>query len=328
MSGGVLTVILNYRTAEMTLRAAQAALAAMEEVTGEIVIVDNDSGDGSEDILRDGTRGWPRTRVIQSGHNGGFGAGNNVGIRAGLSDGARPDFIYLLNSDAFPERDAITKLRDYLGAHPDCGFVGSHIQGEDGEDHITAFQFHSAWSELETAAQTGLVSRLLRKHIVPIGMPRSPTRVDWCAGASVMFRHATLDQVGLFDERFFLYFEETDLCHRISDAGWHGMFLPTSRVVHVGGASTGVTEHARKPAYWFDSRWLYFTNRGGRGYALLTTLAYLAGAIIWNTRRVIERKEDRIPPYFLRDLLSHTMRSLMPGATASQDTKRAREAAR
>ena len=63
------------------------------------------------------------------------------------------------------------------------------------------------------------------------------------------------------------------------------MFLPTSRVVHVGGASTGVTEHARKPAYWFDSRTLYFMKRGGRSYAVLTTLAYLAGAIIWNTRR-------------------------------------------
>lgn len=328
MSARVLTVILNYRTATMTLRAARAARAAMDGIAGEIVIVDNDSGDGSEKLLRDGTQGWPGTRVLQSGRNGGFGAGNNVGMRAGLSDGTRPDFIYLLNSDAFPDRDAIGRLRDHLAAHPDCGFVGSYIQGEDGADHVTAFQFHSAWSEFETAAHTGFVSRLLRKHIVPLGVPQTPTRVDWCAGASVMFRQATLDQVGLFDERFFLYFEETDLCHRIADAGWHGVFLPDSRVVHVGGASTGVTQNARKPAYWFDSRWLYFTKRGGRGYAVGTTIAYLAGSVIWNARRVIERKEDRIAPYFLRDLSAHCLRNLMPRATASRDSKRARKAAR
>ena len=208
MSTRVLTVILNYRTADMTLRAAQAAQTAMADVPGEIVIVDNDSGDGSEDMLRAGILGWDRTRLIQSGHNGGFGAGNNVGIRAGLSDGTAPDFIYLLNSDAFPEPDAIATLRDYLVANPDCGFVGSRIAGEDGGDHVTAFRFHSARSEFETAAHTGIISKLLRNHIVPMGVPDAPTRVDWCAGASVMFRQATLDQIGLFDEDFFLYFEE------------------------------------------------------------------------------------------------------------------------
>lgn len=328
MSARVLTVILNYRTAEMTLRAAAAARDAMVGLTGEMVIVDNDSGDGSETILRDGTKGWRDTRVIQSGVNGGYGAGNNVGIRAAMSDGSKPDFVYLLNSDAFPDADAITTLRDYLVAHPECGFAGSRIQGEDGGDHVTAFRFHSAWSELETAANTGIVSRLLRKHIVPLGVPDTPTRVDWCAGASVMFRQSTLDQVGLFDERFFLYFEETDLCHRIADVGWHGIYLPQSRVVHVGGASTGVTQSTRKPPYWFDSRWLYFTKRGGRSYAALTTLAYLTGATLWTIRRVIERKDDRIAPYFLRDLMTHSWRNLMPGATASRDSKRAREAAR
>ncbi|NBB98880.1 MAG: glycosyltransferase [Alphaproteobacteria bacterium] len=328
MSARVLTVILNYRTAEMTLRAATAARAAMAGLAGEIVIVDNDSGDGSEERLRDGVRGWPHTRVIQSGRNGGYGAGNNVGIRAGMADGTKPDFVYLLNSDAFPDAAAILRLRDYLVAHPDCGFAGSHIIGEDGADHVTAFRFHTARSEFESAAHTGIVSRLLRRHIVPMGVPHGPTRVDWCAGASAMFRQSVLDRVGLFDERFFLYFEETDLCHRISDAGWHGMYLPDSRVVHVGGASTGVTERARKPAYWFDSRWLYFIKRGGRGYAALTTLAYLAGASIWTLRRVIERKDDRIAPYFLRDLLRHSWRNLMPGATVSQVSKGAREAAR
>src|SRR5690606_9589482 len=123
----VLTVILNWRTPEMTLRSAEAALTAMQGMEGALTIVDNDSGDGSEERLRAevAARGWDRVRVIQSGHNGGFGAGNNVGIRAGLPDGARPDFVYLLNSDAFPEPDAIRQLRDQLSADPRRGIVGS-----------------------------------------------------------------------------------------------------------------------------------------------------------------------------------------------------------
>ena len=85
----LLTVILNWRTPDMTLRAARSALAAMQEISGEILIVDNDSGDGSEERMRDGiaANGWSeRVRLIQSGHNGGFGAGNNVGIRAGFDE--------------------------------------------------------------------------------------------------------------------------------------------------------------------------------------------------------------------------------------------------
>ena len=89
----VLTVILNWRTPEMTLRAVQAARSAMQGIDGAITVVDNASGDGSEAALRAATRDMPDVRVIQAGRNGGFGAGNNVGIRAGLPGGGRPDYV-------------------------------------------------------------------------------------------------------------------------------------------------------------------------------------------------------------------------------------------
>lgn len=319
MSATVLTVILNYRTAEMTERAAHAALAAMQGVEGAIVIVDNDSQDGSCERLSAAMKEQARVRVIQSGRNGGFGAGNNVGIRAGLADGARPDFVYLLNSDAFPEPDAIARLRDYLLENPDCGFVGSHVRGEDEEAHITAFRFPTVWSEFESAAHTGALARLLARYVVPMGVPDQPTQIDWCAGASVMFPARVLDTVGLFDERFFLYFEETDLCFRIREAGYSGVYLPQARVVHIGSVSTGMKTWARKPDYWFASRSLYFRKRGGAVYLAAATLGWLAGAAIWKVRRLVERKEERIAPHFIRDLVGHTMRHLMPGATANQD---------
>ncbi len=155
----VLTVILNWRTAEMTLRAVAAAELAMSGIAGEITVVDNDSGDGSFETLTAALAGHPRIRVVQSGRNGGFGAGNNVGVRLGLRDGSRPDFVYFLNSDAFPAGDAILKLLEYLGTHPTVGFAGSFIHGPDGEPHITCFRFPSAASEFEGAARSGPISR-------------------------------------------------------------------------------------------------------------------------------------------------------------------------
>ena len=236
----VLTVILNWRTAEMTLKSADAAERAMEGIAGGIVVVDNDSGDGSFEKMSEALRGRPRFCVVQSGRNGGFGAGNNVGIRLGLPGGERPDYIYILNSDAFPAPDAIRKLLDYLEAHPKVGLAGSYIHGPDGEAHTTCFRFPSVASEFEGAARTGPISRLLAHRAVPLGVPEATQPVDWLAGASVMLREEVVRTVGVFDETFFLYFEETDLCRRAAEAGWPTHFVRESRVEHIGSVSTGM----------------------------------------------------------------------------------------
>jgi N-acetylglucosaminyl-diphospho-decaprenol L-rhamnosyltransferase len=325
MSATVLTIILNYKTGPMTLQAAEAARVAMTGVPGAITIVDNDSQDGSYEYLCQHTADWPDVRVIQSGHNGGFGAGNNVGIRAGLPDGRRPDFVYIQNSDAFPDPQTIRGLLDHMVANPTCGFAGSHVYGEDGATHPTAFRFPSILSEIEGGAHTGFVTRLLRNHRVVLDLPTEVTPVDWCAGASVMLRMDTLDQIGLFDETFFLYFEETDLCRRVWHAGWTGMYLPHIRTMHIGSVSTGMSRWKRVPRYWFDSRAHYFRKNHGTAYLAAVTLAYLTAASFWQLRRRLERKEDRIPPYFLRDLVDHTRQVLMPNATANRTETRAQK---
>ena len=311
MMGSVLTVILNWRTAEMTLRAARAAVVAMEGVPGGIVIVDNASGDGSFEALVAGVAGWDRVRVVQSGRNGGFGAGNNVGIRAGLGDGGRPDYVYLLNSDAFPARDAIRALRDHLEAHPQMGFAGSYIHGPDGVAHRTAFRFPSIASEFEGAARFGPISRLLRGSVVALDIPVATGRVDWLAGASIMMRRGVLDRIGLFDETFFLYFEETELCHRAAIAGWPTEYVLESKVEHIGSVSTGMKTWARIPGFWLESRLHYFTKVHGRFYAGLATLAHVAGGVLWRARLLVQRKDRGDPPYFLRDLVGHYMRKVM-----------------
>lgn len=307
----LLTVILNWRTPDMTLQSAEAALREMQGIPGALTIVDNDSGDGSYEALiaEVAARGWDTgqtpVRVIQSGHNGGFGAGNNVGMRAGLPNGARPDYVYILNSDAFPDAGAIRALYDHLNSHPNTGFAGSFIHGDDGTPHRTAFRFPSILAEFESSVRFGPVSRLLRRHIVAQPIPTATTRVDWLAGASIMMRQDVLDKIGLFDETFFLYFEETELCHRLAAAGHATDYVRDSHVTHIGSVSTGMRTWARMPAYWFDSRLYYFTKTHGRAYALFATLSLIFGSTLWRLRLLIQRKDRGDPPRFLRDLITH-----------------------
>lgn len=310
----VLTVLLNFRTPDMTLQALEAALREMQDIAGAISVVDNHSGDGSFEKIRDTVqaKSWERVRVLQAGHNGGYGAGNNFGMRQGLPDGSAPDFVYLLNSDAFPEPGSLRILLDHMVRHPRVGFAGGRTHGEDGELHNTAFRFPSIFSEFESAAATGPISRLLKKHIVAMPAPTTVQEVDWLAGASLMVRRAALDQIGMFDEKFFLYFEETDLCLRAQRAGWTSVYVPQSRVMHIGSVTTGMKTWRRMPSYWFDSRLRYFTKNHGALYATAATAAHLAGAMILRLRWLVSSRGRRSeePEHFLRDLLSHDLRCM------------------
>lgn len=314
----LLTILLNYKTPEMTLKAAGAALREMDGIAGEILIVDNDSGDGSFEFLAQNAqlRGWTksgRVRVIASGHNGGFGAGNNFAIRQGLSTGDAPDFVYLLNSDAFVDPGAIRALMDFMQAHPKVGFAGSQVRGEDDTPHTTHFRFPSIAGEFEGAIKLGLVTRALKGAVVPMPASDTPVRADWVAGASMMIRSAALADIGLFDETYFLYFEETDLCLRAHHVGWETWFVPKSTAVHIGSVSTGMKTWSRAPRYWFDSRRHYFLKNHGRLYLIGASLARIAGALLWRARRLISPRPLGEPPHFLRDFIRHAIRANLPG---------------
>jgi hypothetical protein len=290
----LLAVLLNWRTPDMTLRALDALVPEIRAIPGaRICVVDNDSRDGSLDKLTEGVRTRGLTDlvdVVDSGHNGGFGFGNNVGIRRGLAAGAQ--YIYLLNSDAFPDPGAVQELVRYLDAHPEHGIAGSYIHGTDGHPHETAFRFPSLWSEVDRGLRLGPVSRLLKQH------------VDWLAGASMMMRASMVEQVGMFDETFFLYFEETDLCLRARRAGWRIAYVRTSSVAHIGSATTGMKDTKKPmPSYMFASRRHYLLKNHGRAYLWACNAAYAATALTFRARRVVQRKEDPDRPHELSDYI-------------------------
>ena len=146
-----------------------------------------------------------------------------------------------------------------------------------------------------------------------MGIPERTQKVDWLAGASMMFRREVLEKVGLFDESFFLYFEETDLCHRAAEAGFETVYVWESEVAHVGSASTGMKTWSRVPDYWFDSRSHYFAKNHGRAYLAAATSARLVGTAVWQLRRRLQSKPEEDPPRFLAGLLGHSLRRAARG---------------
>jgi GT2 family glycosyltransferase len=310
----VLACILNWRTADMTLRSLASLAPELRAIPGaRVCVVDNDSQDGSYERLVAGVQAagfGDIAEVVASGRNGGYGFGNNVAIRSGLAAADKPDYFYLLNSDAFAEEGALRHLVAYLDAHPAVGAAGGYVQGVDHQPHTAAFRFPSLLSEFEDAVRLGVVTHVLRDHRVSMPPPEGDVDdIDWVPGSSMLLRRQALEQVGLFDETFFLYFEETDLCRRMKGAGWKIAFVRASRVEHVEGGSTGVNvkqNHLRRtPTYLFDSRRWYLLKHHGRGYLWACNAARALGLASWRVRRrILNRPEDDFQRG-LQDFLVH-----------------------
>lgn len=311
MSASVCTIIVNYRSAELAVKATDAALAATARFDkAPIFIVDNHSGDGSVEALERAriTHGWPERVVVRdSGKNGGYGFGNNVGFRLGMSETPLPDFFYILNPDAFPDEDAVDELVQFASAHPDVGIMGSAARGVDGAPHCTAFRFPTVASELADACKLGVVSRALADRTVPLGEELDERLVDWVGGMSVLIRRSVIERVGIFDEKYFLYFEETDLCQRARRAGFGVAYVPSSRVVHIGSAVTGLKDMSIPyPSFWYDSRRRYFRKHHGPRYLVAADAARLFGELVHRARLAVFPVERPRKPHFIRDFVHHT----------------------
>jgi N-acetylglucosaminyl-diphospho-decaprenol L-rhamnosyltransferase len=313
-SGRALVVIVNYRTANLTVACLRSLQPEIADHPGcAVTVVDNASADGSVEAIRaaidaEGWGGW--VRVIASAANGGFAAGNNVAIRAALAQAQRPDYVWLVNPDTLVRRGALATLLAFMAGHPRAGTAGGSLDDEDGLRWPFAFRFPSLWSEIDDGLRFGMVSRWLAPHRIVRRMGNEPTPVDWISGANFMIRSALIDAIGLMDEGYFLYFEETDYCLQARRAGWECWYVPDARVLHLAGRSTGVFTKAqvqrRRPAYWFESRRRYFIKNHGRWYAMASDLLWLPGFALWRLRRWVQRKPDRDPPDLLLDFVRHS----------------------
>jgi hypothetical protein len=306
----LLIVTVNYRTPDLVIQSLRALQTEIHTVPGtKIAIVDNNSGDGSVGkiaaaIAAEGWGDW--AMLLPSDVNGGFSYGNNYAIRPALQNDHPPDYFLLLNPDAQVRPGALSALVDFLDQHPEAGIAGSSFEEANGKLWPYAFHFPGIISEFENGFRLGLVSKLLaRWKVVHVMEQDHPQQIDWLPGASMMIRRQVFEAVGLMDEGYFLYYEETDFCLQAKRAGWACWYVPQSRVMHILGQSTGVTAKnqapKRLPQYWYDSRRRYFMKNHGWFYASLVDISWLVGYGVWRVRRAIQRKPDHDPPQMLWD---------------------------
>lgn len=313
----LLAVILNYKTPDMTLEALAALMRELAVFPdARVAIVDNDSQDGSLEKIQAGVRAGgfgERVDVMPSDYNGGFAYGNNFAIERAMRSPDRPDYVYLLNSDAFPDPGCVEALVRYLDSHPEAGIAGSYVHGPEPTPHKTAFRFPSIAGELETALGIGLVSKLLERWIVAPPLPTRTSEVDWLAGASMLIRRAVIEEIGLMDDAYFLYYEETDYCLRAQRSGWKVGYVVESSVTHIGSVSTGFKDHSRPtPRFWFASRRHYFLKNHGRLALWAANLVYLLGGLVCRIRYRVIGRPTKDPRRHLRDFAAFNFRLRTP----------------
>lgn len=314
-------VIVNFRTPGLVMQCL-ASLTDPDCAPDYLssTVVDNASGDDSTEVISHciiRNKWSPWAQVVASGRNGGFAYGNNIGLRATLAATTPPDYVMLLNPDTLVRPGAIQALLTFMESHPRVGIAGSLLETPEGGVDSSAHRVHSPLSELDGGARLGVLSRLLRRHVVSEAPRPEPHACDWVSGACMIIRRQVIEDIGLMDEGFFLYFEEVDYCWRAKKAGWEVWYVPEARVLHLEGASTGIRAAARRRAsYWYDSRRRFFIKHYGVAGLLAADALWAAGRLsllLRNRLGLGGQGLEADPKWFMWDLLVGDLRALASG---------------
>jgi N-acetylglucosaminyl-diphospho-decaprenol L-rhamnosyltransferase len=258
-------LIVNFASWPLTLRCIES-LYATGDRDFETIVVDNDSVEPPE-------LPFP-VRLLRNEENVGFARAHNRGIAASTGD-----IVVLINPDTVVERDFFDGLEAFFEENPKVGIAGPRILDAEGELQLSARREISALSGL--LGRTSLLTRLFPKSsLVKNQFPAvtegsHPSPVDWVSGACMAIRRETLRNIGPLDERFFMYFEDADLCRRARAAGWIVYYLPHIEIVH----QTGASSRSNPRAVWLlhKSAFLYHRKHGAHGPLNVLSAAVLAG---------------------------------------------------
>jgi len=275
-------IIVSFNTCELLRKCLTSAYEAAQGIPTEIIVVDNASKDGSPEMLE---KEFPQVVLVRSATNLGFGAGNNAGFKI-----AKGKYLLLLNSDAFMHEGALPLALKRLQANPTIGLVGARLVGQNGAWQPSARQSPSllnAFLELSGLADRYPHSRFFGRYNRTYASAEESCEVDWVPGAFMLIPHAVIDKVGGFDERFFFYSEEVDLCRRIQKAGYQIWYWADVVVTHLeGGSSKGKNP---KMELWYNrSMFIYYRKHHGwlGAFSLYT---FLTG---WHRFRILKNRQD------------------------------------
>ena len=261
----VSVVIVSFNTRAVLRDCLVALTANLRDINSQIFVVDNASSDGSADMVE---TEFPQAYLIRSNTNLGFAAANNRAFRL-----TRGRYVILLNSDAFLAPDALRKAIECMDHAPEVALGGARLIGRDGSWQPSARSFPSPLNDFLTVS--GLAARFPKSRLFgrvdrTWASELETADVDWVPGAFSIVRRDALKSVGYFDERFFLYYEEVDLCRRLKQAGHRVRYWPSVVVTHLGGESSksiktaAFSSHGAQLALWrMRSVFLYYRKHHG-----------------------------------------------------------------
>ncbi|NIF25229.1 glycosyltransferase family 2 protein [Pantoea sp. Tr-811] len=253
-------MVVNFNTAALLQPMFDALRRADSERLASYLVVDNASVDDS--VARMATV-CPEALLLSNKHNVGFGRANNQ-----LLAHLQGRYALLLNTDAFVASDSLEKTIAYMDAHPECGVLGVRLEGREGDLQPSCRYFPTPLNTF--VARTGLARFFPGLQMVDeMNWDHGSVReCDWLPGCFYLVRREVLERVGLFDPRYFLYYEEVDHCKRVKEAGWKVVFYPHTTVVHIGGESSKSVAELEAASrqistYQIESELLYFRKHHG-----------------------------------------------------------------
>ena len=307
-------VIINYRTPKLVIDCLASLENEIEAGRDLVMVVDNASGDDSVTQIEEAIakNNWDNfVRMLPSSVNGGFSAGNNLGIKA-----VKADAYLLLNSDTIVRSGAIKSLLHAMETHPEAGLISPRLEWPDGTPQISCFRYLSPVSELLKAAKTGPLTKLLKRYDVPLPVSDKPIEPQWTSFACVLIRHEVIEQVGLMDEGYFMYFDDVDYCRKAINAGWRILHWPDARVVHLRGGSSSVkaelAARKRPKPYYYASRTRYFTTFYGSVGLWIANTCWLMGRSVSLARELIKNKQPHTCECEAQDIWLHWRSPMKP----------------
>ncbi len=262
-------IIVNWNTKEFLLSCVRSVFENEQRISWEVIVVDNGSQDGSGSEVK---KAFPLVHLIQNEKNVGFAGAVNQGLQK-----ASGRYVLLLNPDTQVKNGAIERLMSFMDAHPKAGISGAQLLNSNGSKQNSIANYPSLSTEL-------LNKRLLR-WLFPKKFPGKekdypePIEVDSVIGACMMVRRDALDQVGLLDEDYFLFLEETDWCYRMKKAGWKIYHVPQTEVFHFQGKSAE-TDKKRARVEYFRSRYHFFKKNRGHFHWLILLIGVVIKLIV------------------------------------------------
>jgi GT2 family glycosyltransferase len=259
-------IVVGYNRRDLLAACLKSVLADRHDLAIELICVDNASQDGTAAMVAEVL---PEVNLIESPTNVGYGGGLNQGIVR-----ARGRYLLVLNQDIVLRPGTLAELVRFAETHPEAGAIGARLEYEDGRFQHSAFKLPD-WKQAFFGFFDGFVpldSETNGRY--PDSMLARPFAAEHLLGACMLLRREALDQVGLFDPAFFMYYEETDLCARLLRAGWRNYYVPSARVMHVSGASTSAVSEQMSVEFHRSQAIFYRRHRGPEGYAVLKLIVW------------------------------------------------------